>query len=144
MGIMGGDGEFHPILSMSRATRDALATYCQQRWPTGRRKAIEREWGLTGDQARSVLEATASASTIDRIWKHERGGWAVILPVLGAVVGQPVSDFFREEIRKAAREQQQLEHHATLADAAWSRRSVGPGGPGHGRQEADRPTRRQA
>ncbi len=32
-----------------RQSRDALANYCAARWPVGRRKAVEREWGLSPD-----------------------------------------------------------------------------------------------
>ena len=124
MRILGRDGESFPSLGLSRATRDALARYTELRWPTGRRKAIERDWGLSPDQARSVMEATASASTIDTIWKHPNGGWVVALPVLGAVVGHPLHEHLRAEMRIAARQHQELERHAVLAEAAHRRLST--------------------
>ncbi|MFZ5669094.1 MAG: hypothetical protein ACOY4K_06345 [Pseudomonadota bacterium] len=109
MEILGRDGENLPILQLTRATRDALAAYTLRRWPTGRRKAIEREWGLSSDQARSVMEATASASTIDVIWKHPNGGWAVLLPVMGSVVGQGLDDFIATEKARHAAARKDLE-----------------------------------
>lgn len=96
--ILGSDGASRPMLGLTRQTRDALKTYCELRWPTSRRKSVEREWGLTPDEARGVCEGTASATTIDKVWKA--GGWAVLLPVLGAVIGHPVSDFIASERRK--------------------------------------------
>lgn len=123
MEILGRDGASCPTLGLSRATRDALAEYTRLRWPTGRRKAIEREWDLSPDQARGVMEATASASTIDAIWMHPRGGWAVLLPVLGAVVGKPLHEHLRAEIAVVARQQQELEAHAQLAEVAHRRLS---------------------
>jgi hypothetical protein len=81
-----------------RQSRDALANYCTGRWPVGRRKAVEREWGLSADEARGVIEATASAATIDKVWKA--GGWAVALPVLSSVIGCSLENFMQTERRK--------------------------------------------
>jgi len=98
MEILGRDGANSPILPLLRQSRDALARYCEARWPVGRRKAVEREWGLSPDEARGVIEATASAATIDKVWKA--GGWAVALPVLSSVIGESVEDFLTTERRK--------------------------------------------
>lgn len=98
--ILGPFGEKQPNLGLTRLTRDALARYCELRWPRGRRNAVEREWGLSADQARSVCEATASASTIDKVWRHPRGGWSVLLPVMGAVIGESAEDFLIDQRRK--------------------------------------------
>jgi hypothetical protein len=98
MEILGRDGEIRPILPLLRQSRDALARYSEARWPVGRRKAVEREWNLSPDEARGVIEATASAATIDKVWKA--GGWAVALPVLSSVIGESVEDFLTTERRK--------------------------------------------
>ena len=98
MEILGRDGGNSPILPLLRQSRDALARYCEARWPVGRRKAVERAWGLSPDEARGVIEATASAATIDKVWKA--GGWAVALPVLSSVIGCSVEDFIHSERRK--------------------------------------------
>lgn len=100
MEILGGNGVSRPTLTLTRHTRDALAKYCELRWPLNRRRHVQREWGLSPDQARAVCEATASASTIDHIWKHKNGGWAVLLPVLGAVIGESLDQHLEAE-RKA-------------------------------------------
>lgn len=99
MEILGRDGENFPLLSLER-TRDALATYCAVRWPNGRRKAIEREWDLTSEQARSVVEASASSATLDEIWLHPRGGWAVLFPVFGALLNETAEEFIQKERRR--------------------------------------------
>lgn len=138
------------ILPLDSRIRDALATYARlaaedeglapQAW-------CRKTWGLKDYAAKALLKGDASDAMWERICKsnHPRhGSWHVILPVMGAVVGQSISDFFREQARKAADENKQFEHHATLADAAWSRRSVGAGGPGMDRPQADRTTRRRA
>ena len=93
---LGRDGASFPI--GFRQSRDALANYCTGRWPVGRRKAVEREWGLSPDEARGVIEATASAATIDKVWKA--GGWAVALPVLSSVIGCSLENFMQTERRK--------------------------------------------
>jgi hypothetical protein len=95
---LGRVGASFPILPLLRQSRDALARYCEARWPVGRRKAVEREWNLSPDEARGVIEATASAATIDKVWKA--GGWAVALPVLSSVIGESVEDFLTTERRK--------------------------------------------
>lgn len=100
MEILGSDGAGRPTLSLERATRDALAKYAALRWPVGRRKAVEREWGLTVDEARAICEGTAGTGTIDKIWKHKNGGWAVAFPVLGAVIGCGADEFVAAERRK--------------------------------------------
>lgn len=129
--ILGRDGADATILGLDRATREALVIYCARRWPIGRRKAVEREWRLSPDEARGIIEGTASWSTVDKVWK--RGGWAVILPILGAVVGHGVGEFFAEEAARARQEAEQArsdaEALARVEDVA--RRSFGPSvGPG--------------
>ena len=86
------NGEFYPLFPIER-TRDALAAYCAVRWPNNRAKMIAREWDLSHDDARSVLSANASQYTIDRIFRHPAGGWAVVLPVFGALLNEPVQQF---------------------------------------------------
>jgi len=93
---LGRGGASFPI--STRQSRDALASYCTSRWPVGRRKAVEREWGLSADEARGVIEATASAATIDKVWKA--GGWGVALPVLSSVIGCSLESHIQQERRK--------------------------------------------
>lgn len=100
--ILGSDGAIGPNLGLTRQTRDALRRYCELRWPTGRRKGVEREWELSPDEARGVCEGTASATTIDKIWKHPRGGWAVALLIMGAVIGQGADEWMQAERKRHA------------------------------------------
>lgn len=106
---------------LDRATRDALATYVKLRWPTGTAKMAAREWDISLDEARGIVACRSSLATLDRIFKHKRGGWPVILPVFGAVVGQTIHEHLHEEIRNAAREQRELEQHAEAASLAHRR-----------------------
>lgn len=107
MEILGPDGENYPSLMLARATRDALARYCEIMAPRGRRKWVEARFDLTPEEARSVCEAAASATTIDKVWKHPNGGWAVLVPVMGAVIGHGIDAYLQNErkhhVQRAAR-----------------------------------------
>jgi hypothetical protein len=131
--ILGSEGAFCPSLGLARQTRDALARYVALRWPTDRRKSVAAEFGLSRDEARSVCEATASATTIDKIWKSPRGGWSVLLPVMGAVIGQTIEDFHQQEVRNHAA---QARRHASLARDLRALRSPRAG---HGAELDARP-----
>jgi hypothetical protein len=120
MDVDGSFGEKFPLLRLDR-TRDGLASYCEARWPVGRRKSVAKEWGLSADEARSLCEGSASQATLDKVWRHPRGGWTVLLPVMGAVIGQPIHEFFREQMKQAAKAQEHAEHHERLAKAAYRR-----------------------
>lgn len=102
MEILGFDGESRPILALTRRRRDALSAYVERRWPVGRRKAVMAEWDLTNDEARAVIEGTASEATWEKVVQHPKGGWAVVLPILGAVVGQSFDQFIAQEARRRA------------------------------------------
>lgn len=121
--ILGDGGASRPhLLPLTRHTRDALAKYCELRWPYARQRHVAREWGLTRDQARAVCEASASAATIDAIWKHPNGGWGVLVPVLGAVIGQSFDSWLNQEQGRLARARRELEAQegrmVALADRA--------------------------
>ncbi len=110
----GGSGE--PILGLDRPTREALAIYCARRWPSNRRKSVESAFRLTPDEARGVIQGTASTSTLDKVWKA--GGWAVVLPILGAVIGHGVGDFFAAEADRARREAEDARQQAEALASA--------------------------
>ena len=123
-----------------RQSRDALASYCEARWPVGRRKAVEREWGLSPDEARGVIEATASAATIDKVWRA--GGWAVALPVLSSVIGCSLETHIQQERRKQLETAQRtgalVRHLRTVSGPRSDRRPAGgiePPGQGLPRSE---------
>lgn len=78
-------------LPLDKATRDSLADYCKMRWPHHTAKLAAREWNLTVDQARGVVDAKSSLNTYDQIKKA--GGWPVILAVEAAVVGHGLDQF---------------------------------------------------
>jgi hypothetical protein len=119
MEILGRNGESCPKIPATRATREALARYVCAMAPTSRRKWAEDQWDLTPDQARAVIEGTASTATIDKIWKHENGGWAVLLPVMGAVIGHSFEDFVSKEQERLRHERRAFEQReARLGEMA--------------------------
>lgn len=81
-------------LELDRGTRDAMADYFRLRWPSNTAKLGAREFGLTVDQARSVVSGRVSLTTLDQIEKA--GGWPVIFAVKALVVGQGADQFLAE------------------------------------------------
>lgn len=121
MEIWGYDGAKSPKFPLDGDLDVALAAYCKARWPVGTRKAIEREWDLSVDEAKAAAEGRASKRIINKIWTHGRGGWAVALPVLAGVIGQPVQAFFEDQIKQAAIQAEKAKQHEELARAAYRR-----------------------
>ena len=138
MTIYANDGDFSPRLGLDRSMADALAVYVQQTFPSvGRRKAVAAEWGLGSDEARTVIEGRPSKATLDRIFKHPNGGWRVILPVMGAVVGQTADAFIIREKERLAHEREQYEvREARLDQMARDLRTVVPLPHGEDRRRA--------
>lgn len=121
-------------LGLDKATRDALAAYCRLQWPQHTAKSAARAWGLTLDEGRGLVAGRASQATVDKIWKHPDGGWSVALPVIGAVIGQPVHSFFRQQIRDAAKAAEHAEQHERLAQQAYRALEADAAPPGEDRR----------
>ncbi len=102
MDVRHENGAGLPSLGLDRATRDGLAAYARLTWPGGTAKSVAREWDLSIDEARGLVAGRASQTTVDKVWKHPRGGWGVILPVLGAVVGHGADVFLQSQRAKHA------------------------------------------
>lgn len=101
-------GENFPMFGDLERTRDALAAYVAHRWPTGRRKAVSKEWDLTDEEARSVCSGRASWSTFDKIIFHKRGRWSVLFPVFGALLDETAEHFIIEKRKAHAEHAQRL------------------------------------
>lgn len=86
-----------PSLGLDKSIRDALASYVRLRWPTGTAKHAAKEFGLSIDAAKSVVAGKPSLVTVETIWKSPNGGWPVILPVLGAVIGTTLDQHLETE-----------------------------------------------
>lgn len=121
-------------LGLDRASRDALAIYCRECWPSNTAKHVAREWSLSLDEARGVVAGRSSQATLDKVYKHSRGGWRVVLPVLGSVIGHGVDAYFREQMRLAAREAERAQQHEQLAKLAYRRLEARPADLGEARE----------
>lgn len=130
-------GEFFPIAR----TRDALADYAARRWPKGsRRKAVAEEWGLSADEARAVCQGSASQATLDRVWRHKRGGWSLVLAVFSRLLGEGIDQHLA---RERERHVERVERLDALAESIRPHRNSGrddvPGiAPGARIERADR------
>jgi hypothetical protein len=127
--IINLDGQ---LLPFSRDLREALAIYARRTWPLNTSVHAAKAWGVPKTTAANLLKGHASDATVTRIIRA--GGWGLALPVIGAVIGQPVHEFFREQIRQAEKEASRAQEHERLADAAWRRLEGRAAGPGLDRQ----------
>lgn len=101
-------------------TKNALARIVRRRWPGKTVAEVMAAWDLTDGEARGVVYAQASQTTIDKIKRHANGGWATVLEADAMVIGESVFDFF-------AREQKRLSDEKARTDAEIARlAAVGP------------------
>lgn len=126
-------------LDLDARRRDALANYARlaaedagmapQAW-------VRKTWGFEAYEAKHLLRGDASEPMWERILKGKgpHTGWAVAIPVMGAVIGAPIHDFFREQTRIAAQEACLAEEHERLAAIAYRRLEGGPADPGAPRE----------
>lgn len=114
--IMHLDGQ---LLPFSRDLREALAIYARRTWPLNTSVHAAKAWGVPKSTAANVLKGHASDATVTKIIRA--GGWALALPVIGAVIGEPVHVFFRDQMRQAAKDAERAQEHERIAEAAYRR-----------------------
>lgn len=129
-GIMDLGGQ---LLPFSRDLREALAIYARRAWPLNTSVHAAKAWGIPKTTAANLLKGHASDATVTRIIRS--GGWALALPVIGAVIGEPVHEFFREQMRQAAKDAEHARTHEQLARAAYGRLEGDASPPGADRGE---------
>jgi hypothetical protein len=136
-------------LPLDQRRRDALMTYAQQAADLAgvpRQTWVRQAWKLKDYEAKDLLKGNASETVWERILKGRgpHSGWAVALPVLGAVIGVEISEFFRDQMRQAAKDAARAEEQERLASTAWKRLGDRSDLPRAGREtaEADRQTGR--
>jgi hypothetical protein len=128
--IMHLDGQ---LLPFSRDLREALAIYARRTWPLNTSVHAAKAWGVPKSTAANLLKGHASDATVTAIIRA--GGWGLALPVIGAVIGEPVHAFFREQTRQAAKEAERAAEHEHLAAAAYRRLETGAADPRKDRGE---------
>jgi hypothetical protein len=126
--IMDLDGQ---LLPFSRDLREALAIYARRTWPVNTSGHAAKAWGIPKTTAANLLKGHASDATVTKIIRA--GGWALALPVIGAVIGEPVHSFFREQMKQAAIQAERAKQHEELAQAAYRRLAGGPADPSEDR-----------
>lgn len=126
--IMDLDGQ---ILPFSRDLREALAIYARRKWPVNTSGHTAKAWGIPKTTAANLLKGHASDATVTAIIRA--GGWELALPVIGAVIGHPVHEFFKAQMRSAAREAEIAQQHEQLAAAAYRRLAGDTSSPGAAR-----------
>lgn len=121
------DGQKLPLLFDIRLG-EALADICRERWPSGTRKHVAREWDLGDQHARSVCRGDVSKADLEHIFRHKRGGWPLILEVFARFLGEGVDQHLeRERRRHENRAQQMGEHLRDLRLAVSGDHRDGPG-----------------
>ena len=120
--------DFGAKLPLDQRRRDALAQYVRKAAGPARSKQLwaQSEWGLKDYEAKDLLKGNASEAVWERIVKHRNGGWRVVIPVMGAVIGQSLDDFIASEIEVIRHERAELEalERASQGRLARLRRSV--------------------
>lgn len=116
---------------------DALMNYAQQAADADgvpRQTWVRRFWKMADYEAKDILKGKASKAHYERILKLKgpHCGWHAGLVVTGAVIGQPIYEFFRETNERAAREASHALEHERLARAAYRRLAAHTDGDGDG------------
>lgn len=106
--------DFGTKLELDRRRRDALAAFAraahsrtQTRW--GAQVWVEKQWGLTAYEAKHLLHGNASEAIWERIVKHPNGGWSVVIPIMGAIIGQSLEAYIEKQAGEARREKAEWE-----------------------------------
>ncbi len=86
------------LLPFARDFREALAIYARRTWPLNTSVHAAKAWGIDKTTAKNLLKGHASDATITRVLRA--GGWAMALPVIGAVIGHSAEQFLEDERRK--------------------------------------------
>ncbi len=114
MDVRRRNAENFPLFATEMLLQDAVTTYARMRWPTGTAKHAAKEFDLTTDEGRGLAAGKPSMAVINKLLRSPNGGWAIALPVLGAVIGQGVDQFITSERRKHA--QAAAQERALLRD----------------------------
>lgn len=104
-------------LPLDQRRRDALANYaeqCAEQEGIPKQTWVVRNWKLKDYEAKDLLKGNASEAIWERIIKAggPHGGWRIVIPVMGAVVGMALEDFIQAERKALENEAQQREREA--------------------------------
>jgi len=95
--------------SFRLTTKNAWARYVRRRWRANTLSHAMTEWNLTEGEARGLLYAQASQSTIDKILDHPRGGFKLGLEILVIKTGLSLEGYIEQQAGEAANERARIE-----------------------------------
>ncbi|MCR5876955.1 hypothetical protein [Phenylobacterium sp. J367] len=109
------------ILPLNRRRRDALMVFASRSAAKADKAPqawVRETWDLETYEAKDLLKGNASEAVWEKIIRHRNGGWRVVLPIMGSVIGHSLEDFIEAERRELEHEAQARERRAReLADA---------------------------
>lgn len=97
---------------------NALARKVRREFPSKTVEETAAAYGLTVNEARGVVFATASRRALDKALKT--GGWSLGIELLADVIGQPLEQYIADQAERARRERitweaRERDHAARLA-----------------------------
>ena len=113
------NGFNRPGFSVDKSIRDVLADHFRRVYPTNGTKLLAKDFGLSLDEAKGVLAGRCSLNSLNQILKHKNGGWSVLLPVMGAVIGESLDQHIEKQREQHA--EQDRRRDALLRDLRSSR-----------------------
>ncbi len=102
------------VSSSRLSTKNAWAKYVRNRWPNNALKGCMAEWSLTEGEARGLVYAQVSQTTIDKIMDREDarvvcGGFALGLEILAIRTSTTLEQYIAEKAEEARREGREWE-----------------------------------
>lgn len=115
--------DFGAKFPLDRQRRDALAAYARKAAGDARSKQkwVEKTWDLTDYEAKDLLKGKASEAVWERIIKHRNGGWKVVIPIMGSIIGQSLDAFIASEIEEIRHDRAELEAMERAAQGRLAR-----------------------
>jgi hypothetical protein len=102
-------GQFREIRPNDFGMENALAGIVRRRWPSATTDNVSAEWGLSAGEAKGVVYATASRTTLNKIMKHRRGGMGLWLEIIAEVTGERLDSYIQRQAEEAVRERTRWE-----------------------------------
>ncbi len=103
---------------------NSAARKVRRDFPTHTIDQVAAKYRLTVGEARGVVNATASRTTLDKMLK--RGGWSLAVELMTDLLGVSLDEFLEEERGRLDRERQSFEaRHRQLGEMVSHLRAVG-------------------
>ncbi len=119
--------------SLRLSTKNAWAKWARNLYPNNGVKALQAYWGLTEGEAKGVVYAQASQTTIDKLLDHPRGGFGLGLEILAIRTATKLEQYIETQANEARRERNRWDAEeqrlAVLEASLRARGSSGAGGP---------------